>query len=82
MSICRNLMSAPHTDFICTLPASHAGSCDLIDAMGICGEHDDCRATARTGDHYGACDWSRYRTARENAIQHDPRCPARQAVTA
>lgn len=75
MRKCAHIEQAPHTDFICIHPANHAGPHDLIDAMGMCGQHDDCRATARISDHYGACDWSRYRTARENAIEHDSRCP-------
>jgi hypothetical protein len=82
MSICQHIENAPHTDYVCTLPAAHAGDHDLIDAMGICGEHDDCRATSETSAHFGACDWSAYRSERENAIEHAPRCPARQPATA
>ena len=76
MDRCSNLVTAPDTDYACVLPAGHAGHCDLIDAMGMCGEHGDCRATrVLPYSELIGCDWSRFRSARENAIEHDPRCP-------
>lgn len=80
MDRCSNLVTAPDTDYACVLPAGHAGHCDLIDAMGMCLEHKDCRATrALPYSDFIGLDWSAFRTARANAIEHDPRCPTLKA---
>lgn len=31
--------------FVCTLPVDHDGDCDMVDAIGMCLRHVDCRAT-------------------------------------
>lgn len=78
MSICQFMESNEVSDWICVLPANHAGTHDCIDAMGMCGENDDCRATRKPVEPSPVngnrpMDWSHYRTARENAIQHNHR---------
>lgn len=47
-AICPNIVDACGGEFtgVCTLPASHAGECEFMDAMGLCGENENCRAQA------------------------------------
>lgn len=44
MRKCQSMQTNEVSDFICTLPKGHAGYCDYMDAMGMCGLSDDCRA--------------------------------------
>jgi hypothetical protein len=42
--LCQQMQSNDASDFICVLPKGHAGEHDMIDAMGMCATHLDCRA--------------------------------------
>lgn len=79
-SICQKLTQVgSHEEsptMLCTRPKGHLGKCGpFVEAMGVCGENDDCRARrapeAPTQHNPRPIDWSDSATDFELSVRHN-----------